>query len=526
MKAEMEQEYDFIVVGSGIAGLYVGLQAKEHFTVLVLTKGRIDECNTKYAQGGIAAPIGRFDSPDLHFRDTVTSGAGICDEAAVHLLVEEAVDRIGDLIQYGLVFDTVDGEISLAREGAHSVARVLHAGGDATGAIIENTLSSLARGPNVSVLENHLVTDVLVEANRALGVRSLDCESGKVKEYFARYVVLAAGGAGQVYRYTSNPDVATGDGVALAFGAGALVSDMEFFQFHPTLLYMPGVPPFLISEAVRGEGGLLRDVSGRRFMQEYHPDAELGPRDVVSRSILSEMERQGVNHVYLDVTHLPAKRVMARFPTIFRFCLDNGLDIARDPIPVAPAAHYLIGGAKTNTWGETSVEKLFACGEMACTGVHGANRLASNSLLEVLVFGKRIVQRALAGEKWDGKVTTDNDLVIPFTEVERARDVTSSSDKISLSRLQKLTWSNIGIIRSSKSLREADLQLDLWNREHTPEMNRSSLELQSTLCTARLITKMALLREESRGVHYRSDFPQESPEWCRHIVFKGSTAQQ
>ena len=261
-------------------------------------------------------------------------------------------------------------------------------------------------------------------------------------------------------------------------------------------------------------------------MPEYHPDAELGPRDVVSRSILSEMERQGVDHVYLDVTHLPAKRVMARFPTIFRFCLDCGLDITRDPIPVAPAAHYLIGGAKTNTWGETSVERLFACGEMACTGVHGANRLASNSLLEVLVFGKRIVQRALSREKWDGKVTRDNDLIIPFTEVERVRDVTSSSDKVSLSRLQKLAWSNVGIIRSSKILREADLQLDLWDREYTPEMNRSSLELQSALCTARLITKMALLREESRGVHYRSDFPQESPEWCRHIVFRSSTAQQ
>jgi len=522
----MRQEYDFIVVGSGIAGLYVSLQAKEHFTVLVLTKGRIDECNTKYAQGGIAVPIGRFDSPDLHYRDTVAAGAGICDEAAVRLLVGEAVDRISDLIQYGVVFDTVDGEIALAREGAHSVSRVLHAGGDATGAVIENTLSSLARGPDVSVLENHLVTDVLVEANRAHGVRVLDCESGKVREYSARYVVLAAGGAGQVYQYTSNSEVATGDGVALAFRAGALVSDMEFFQFHPTVLYMPGVPRFLISEAVRGEGGLLRDADGKCFMPEYHVDAELGPRDVVSRAILSVMEREGVDRVYLDVTHLAGKRIIAHFPSIFRFCLDHGLDITRDPIPVAPAAHYLIGGVKTNSWGETSIENLFACGEMACTGVHGANRLASNSLLEVLVFGKRIVQRALSGESWDGKVTAENDLAVVLEEIEEAGDTPSPSQGLSLPSLQKLLWSNVGIVRSSEGLREADLQLESWDRGYTREMDRGSLELESALCTARLITRMALMREESRGVHYRSDFPQESPKWRRHIVFRSSTSKQ
>lgn len=261
-------------------------------------------------------------------------------------------------------------------------------------------------------------------------------------------------------------------------------------------------------------------------MPEHHPDAELGPRDVVSRAILSEMEKEGVDHVYLDVTHLPGKRIMARFPSIFRFCLDQGLDITREPIPVAPAAHYLIGGAKTNTWGETSVENLFACGEMACTGVHGANRLASNSLLEVLVFAKRIAQRALLGERWDGKVTKKDDLIMSFREVEGAKDTPPSSHTLSLSSLQKLTWSNVGIIRSFESLRQADLQLARWDGEYTPEMDRRSLELGSALCTARLITRMALLREESRGAHYRSDFPQESPEWRRHIVFRSSTPEQ
>ncbi len=261
-------------------------------------------------------------------------------------------------------------------------------------------------------------------------------------------------------------------------------------------------------------------------MPEHHPDAELGPRDVVSRAILSEMEKEGVDHVYLDVTHLPGKRIMARFPSIFRFCLDHGLDITREPIPVAPAAHYLIGGAKTNTWGETSVENLFACGEMACTGVHGANRLASNSLLEVLVFGKRIAQRALLGERWNGKVTKKDDLIMSFREVEGAKDALSSSHNLSLSSLQKLTWSNVGIIRSFESLRQADLQLARWDGEYMPEMDRRSLELGSALCTARLITRMALLREESRGAHYRSDFPQESPEWRRHIVFRNSTSKQ
>ena len=387
-------QYDYLIIGSGIAGLYTALLATERGSVLVITKGGIDDCNTKHAQGGIAAPIGLNDSPELHFKDTMKAGDGLCDAEAVKILANEAPDRISDLVRLGVPFDTVNGAIALTMEAAHSVPRILHAGGDATGAHIEATLSTRVREFKIKVLEYCLVTDIVVENGIATGIKASDLRNDSNIEFACNNIILATGGAGHLYKYTTNPDVATGDGVALAYKAGAEITDMEFYQFHPTGLRLPGVPPFLISEAVRGEGGILRNVEGYRFMQDYAPEAELAPRDVVARSILFEMRKTGSDRVFLDVTHLPVSVVMTRFPNIYKYCLDHGLDITKGLIPVAPAAHYMMGGVKTNTWGETNLKGLFAVGEVACTGVHGANRLASNSMLEVLVFSKRIIEIA------------------------------------------------------------------------------------------------------------------------------------
>jgi len=357
-------DLDYIIIGSGIAGLYTALLASERGSVLIITKGSIDDCNTKHAQGGIAAPIGLNDSSDLHFNDTMKAGDGLCDPESVRILVKEAPDRISDLVNLGVHFDTVNGEIALTLEAAHSVPRVIHAGGDATGAHIEATLSTRAREFKLKILEYCLVTDILVRNGVASGVRAFDLRNDSVLEFDARFVILATGGAGHLFKYTTNPEVATGDGIALAYKAGAELTDMEFYQFHPTGLRLPGVPPFLISEAVRGEGGILRNVEGNSFMKSYTPDAELAPRDVVARSILYEMRKTGSDRVFLDVTHLPVSKVMTRFPNIYQYCYDHGLDITRGLIPVAPAAHYMMGGVKTNNWGETNIQGVFAAGEV------------------------------------------------------------------------------------------------------------------------------------------------------------------
>ena len=354
-------KYDFIIIGTGIAGLYTALLASEQGSVLVMTKGSIDDCNTKHAQGGIAAPIGLNDSPELHFKDTLKAGAGLCDSESVRILVTEAPDRISDLVRLGVPFDTVNGEISLTMEAAHSVPRILHAGGDATGAHIEATLSTRVREHKITVLEYCLVTEIVVDDKTAHGVKALDLRTGSVLQFDCQTVILATGGAGNLFKFTTNPDVATGDGVALAFKAGAELTDMEFYQFHPTGLRLPGVAPFLISEAVRGEGGILRNVEGYRFMKDYTPDGELAPRDVVARSILFEMRKTGSDRVFLDVTHLPVQVVMTRFPNIYKYCYDHGLDINKGLIPVAPAAHYMMGGVKTNTWGETNIKGPVRC---------------------------------------------------------------------------------------------------------------------------------------------------------------------
>ena len=514
---------DYIIVGSGIAGLYIALLAMERGSVLILTKGSIDDCNTKYAQGGIAVAMGKDDSPDLHYKDTIAAADGLSDAEAVRILTEEAADCIADLIKFGVPFDTLDGEITLTREAAHSVPRVLHAGGDATGEHIEVTLSRKVRATPITVLENCLASQILVRNGKVTGVRALDCRTGSVEEYSCQFLILATGGAGKLFKYTSNSDVVTGDGIALAFETGAEISDMEFFQFHPTVLRLPGVAPFLISEAVRGEGGILRNVEGRRFMPDYAAEAELATRDVVARSIVYEMKKTHSDRVFLDVTHLRSRLITTRFPHIYRFCRDHGLDITKGLIPVAPAAHYLMGGVKVNIWGEANLRGLFAAGETACTEVHGANRLASNSLLESVVFSKRIVQRTAMARPPRHRKKRSNEAV--FCCLPR-RDVLPKVPQLNLPNLQSVMWDKVGIIRSGKSLKEAASILATWESLMPQPSDRPSYELNSLVLCARLVTEAALLREESRGAHFRTDFPQTSPEWQRHIVFKKNVTGQ
>ncbi|MDD5082664.1 MAG: L-aspartate oxidase [Dehalococcoidales bacterium] len=510
-------DYDYIIVGSGIAGLYTALLACKEGRILVITKGNIEETNTRHAQGGIAAAIGQNDDPELHFQDTMAAGDGLSDPEAVRILVNEAADRITDLVNLGVPFDTVEGEIALTREAAHSRSRILHAGGDATGEHIEITLSNRVRASRIPVLENCLATDILLEKGVVRGIRAFDYRTGSITEFGCRFLILATGGGGQLYKVNTGSEVATGDGVSLAFRAGAEITDMEFFQFHPTALHLPGVRPFLISEAVRGEGGLLRNRNGYRFMPDYSPQADLAPRDVVARSILYEMKKTGADNVFLDVTHLPPPVITTRFPHIYRFCLEHGIDITRDQIPVAPAAHYMMGGVRVNSWGETNIPGLFAAGETACTGVHGANRLASNSMLEVLVFSKRIMQKT-------GKTTRPE----TATPTPQAKDICCSLSErqppgtvpeLSLHALQQLHWDKVSIIRDKEGLTEAADILAAWQKILPRPTDRPTYELGNLVLTGRLVTEAALTREESRGAHFRSDFPQSSPQWQRHIIF-------
>ncbi len=505
--------YDYIIVGSGIAGLYAALLAKERGSVLIITKGSIDDCNTKYAQGGIAAAIGRNDSPELHFQDTIAAGDGLCDEEAVRILVDAATNRITDLVNLGVPFDTQNGEVALTLEAAHSKPRILHAGGDATGMHIELTLSSRVRSSRILVLEDCLATGILVEKGQVTGVEALDRRTGSIEQFGCRFLIIATGGAGQLYKYTTNSEIATGDGIALAFNAGAEITDMEFFQFHPTALRLPGVTPFLISEAVRGEGGVLRNVDGYRFMPDYTPEGDLAPRDVVARSILYEMKKTGSDRVFVDVTHLSPHIITTRFPHIYRFCLDHGLDITRGLIPVAPAAHYMIGGIRTNTWGETSIAGLFAAGEVACTGVHGANRLASNSLLEAIVFTRKIIERTAT--RTEAAATASRVPTVYHSPAPRRS--MRGAPPLSLSALQHLFWDKVGIIRDKEGLTGAADTLAAWQGALPEPADRHSYELANLVLTGRLVAEAALLREESRGTHFRSDFPDSSPKWQRHI---------
>ncbi len=494
-----------IVVGSGIAGLIAALETSRAHTVTLVTKAQLAESNTRYAQGGIAAALFRDDSVEEHVADTLRAGAGLCDLGAVEVLCSEGPQRVMDLIDLGVVFDQRNGELARALEAAHSRARVLHAGGDATGLAIEMALVRAVRAAQkITVLEHTFACDLVLREDRVAGLEVLD-EDGRRRVLDADAVILASGGAGQLYRHTTNPSVATGDGVALALRAGAEVANLEFYQFHPTALAVPG--NFLISEAVRGDGAVLRDVDGNRFMQAVHAGAELAPRDVVARGIASQMAKQGGRPVLLDATALGAKFLAERFPTIDAACRRNGLDWSEVPIPVTPAAHYWMGGVRTDTWGRSSLPGLFAAGEVACTGVHGANRLASNSLLESLVFAWRAAH--LLNEPawpvngnwpvWDAKAEqtepTESEAKITEATIDRTD-------------LQQLMWNAAGIQREATDLRAAAAQLARWSGEGA---GAYELETANLLTIARVVVASALAREESRGAHYRVDFPDLSP---------------
>ncbi|MEW6423296.1 MAG: L-aspartate oxidase [Bacillota bacterium] len=511
-----QEEWDYVILGSGIAGLYTAYTAgRQGAGVVVLTKHTVLDSNTDKAQGGIAAALGKDDSPHLHLEDTLSAGAGLCDEEAVQILVNEGPRRVKELIALGARFDSRNGELSLGREGAHSRHRVLHAGGDATGAEIQRILTErTADLPCVSVLESHFAVDLLVREGACYGVLVYAVEERRLKVFWGRAVVLATGGLGQLYEHTTNPAVATGDGVAMAYRAGAEVMDMEFVQFHPTVLNLPGAPRFLISEAVRGEGGVLRNCRGERFMPRYHELAELAPRDVVVRAILKEMNETGTETVFLDVSHLDQEKVAERFPTIYRTCREWGLNPASEPIPVAPAAHYMMGGVKTNLHGETGISGLYACGEAACAGVHGANRLASNSLLDGLVFGRRIVdhsricrrrRKVAAGEFGCSRLKGPAD--VDYEELRRS--------------LRRVMQTCVGAVREEDGLREAFAFFQKWARlfEHSAD-GWDKMEVHNMLEVGRLITQAALFRPESRGGHYRLDYPEPVREWQKHILFK------
>ena len=504
--------YDLVVVGSGIAGSFAALHAARAGRVLLVTKTEMGESNSVYAQGGIAAAMGDHDSPEEHLRDTVEVGRGLCDEAAVRVLVEEGPERIRELVALGVRFDREDGKLALGREAAHSQARIVHAGGDTTGAEMQRGLHQALRDASVDQREDHDVTELLVEGGVVRGL--LARTHGEVVEYRAPAVILAAGGGGSLFSHTTNPPTADGSGAALAYAAGAELSDMEFFQFHPTALRKEGAPSFLISEAVRGEGGVLRNSSGERFMLDVHPQAELEPRDVVARAIWAEMARERVDCVHLDLSALPADRVRSRFPQIYATCLLHGIDITTDLIPVAPAAHYMIGGARTDLWGATSVPGLFACGEVACSGVHGANRLASNSLLESVVFSRRAARAAVAYVREGAPVGVGRGGGRPVSQsagVARRRvglqlPSIAPGAQVSAARLPELMWREAGLVRDRAGLTQALAELGDGSASRRHQV-------------AQLICAGALLREESRGAHFRSDMPTPQEGWLGHIVF-------
>jgi len=519
--------FDFIVLGSGIAGLSFALKVAPRGRVAIVTKKDRAESNTNYAQGGIAAVTSKEDSFELHVRDTLTAGAGLCKESVVRTIVEEGPARIQELIELGMKFSERDApaedggkELDLGKEGGHSKRRILHAK-DVTGREIERALlNAVARQPNIQIFENHIAIDLITsqklgraDTNRCLGAYVFDKKANRVWAFTAPVTLLATGGCGKVYLYTTNPDIATGDGVAMAYRGGAAIADMEFVQFHPTCLYHPQAKSFLISEAVRGEGGVLRTLDGREFMDAYHPLKSLAPRDIVARAIDSEMKKSGAEHVWLDITHRPARFLIERFPNIHQTCLRYGIDITREPIPVVPAAHYQCGGVVTNVDGETDIAGLYAVGEAACTGLHGANRLASNSLLEALVCAQRAAEKAIA------QPLQKIEMEIPLWQSGNAHNpdemvvVSHNWDEI-----RRLMWDYVGIVRTNKRLeraakRIANLQEEIreyyWNFIVTSDL----LELRNIATVAELIVRCAQLRPESRGLHYNLDYPQPNPAW-------------
>jgi len=506
---------DVLVIGSGVAGLRAAIEAAEHGEVLVVTKETVREGSTEHAQGGVAVALDLSDSNEAHVRDTLEVGCGLCDEAVVRSIISGGAERVRELIAWGATFDAKDGKLQYTREGGHSMPRIVHARGDATGAEIEATLVAEAQvRRRIHILEHCYAVDLLTEGGVCRGALIHHPTKGLMVAWSCR-TIIASGGMGRLFRETTNPAVITGDGIAMSYRAGAKLMDLEFMQFHPTTLYVAGASRALVTEAVRGEGGILRNRFGERFMPGYHPDAELAPRDVVARSIIREMKRTNDTNVYLDLTHLTRAKLERRFPTIRALCAEFDIDIAEDWIPVQPSAHYSVGGVATDLSGRTSLPGLLACGEAACTRFHGANRLGSNSLLEGLVMGKRTGEtagRALGGPRPEPcrithRVDRERQAVIDVADVEMS--------------LRSLMWRNVGIERHAQDLTVANERADFWCSYIVErEFDRpAGWQLQNMLSLAKAVIHLAQLRTESRGCHFRSDFPQiDDANWRRHSL--------
>lgn len=506
----MSLSTDFIVIGSGVAGLRAAIVlAEAGADVTVLTKDKASESNTEYAQGGVAVVLSDDDNAELHEGDTLIAGAGICDERAVETLVTEGTKYIRQLIEWGTEFDREGGKLVFTQEAAHSRRRILHAHGDSTGAeFVRSLIARAGRESRISLLPFAATESLLTVDGRCTGVRYLDPILRSPREIFAKAVVLCTGGAGQLYQHTTNPPVATGDGMAMAYFAGADMADMEFIQFHPTALSLEGAPRFLLSEAMRGEGGILRNAQGERFMGRYDERLELAPRDIVSRSIVAEMRRTGSRTVFLDMTALDGDFLRHRFPKIDETCRAFGLDIAKDMLPVSPASHYCMGGVRTDLWGRTTLPGLYAAGEVTCTGVHGANRLASNSLLEGLVFGARAGEAAASDSgRWS----------VVSGRSDGRKSASENRDKPALStavrkRVKRVMWERVGILRDRESLRRAIREFDQIAKANLSTASRNFVTL------ARLVAAAALWREESRGGHFRTDFPGQEEAFRLHSI--------
>lgn len=511
--------FDLVVVGSGVAGLSTALRAARNYRVALITKASLTRTTTSFAQGGIASALSADDSPELHFEDTVRVGKGLCEEEAVWVLVREGPKRVMELVdEVGAEFDMSGGSLDLTTEGGHSRPRVAHARGDATGSEVEASLTRRLLGNRrISIFEHYYVIDVLTVGDRCAGVLGMDVEEGTVNYFLAPVVVLAMGGMGQLYTVTTNPEICTGDGVSMSLRAGAEVADVEFLQFHPTSLHLPESPRWLISEALRGEGAILVDHEGKKIMEGVHPLKDLAPRDVVVNEMVRVMKKQEEDHLFLKATHIPPEKLKERFPSIYQHCLEAGIDITQVPIPVSPAAHYMSGGVVTDLNGRTRVRGLYACGEVANTGVHGANRLASNSLLEGLVFGRRITEDLVMAVEAGAEVLED----AGGLSFKQKRSRLPVDIRLLRRFLQQTMMESVGFRRSRKKLEEAQeflkKNIGVLQVEY---LNPQGFELQNMITLAWLMVRAALEREESRGCHYRMDFPGQAEHWRKHTVFR------
>ncbi|RJQ32700.1 MAG: L-aspartate oxidase [Actinobacteria bacterium] len=496
---------DVLVVGSGIAGLVAAIKIAQKHRVILVSKSRLEDTATWYAQGGIASALYKPDSFKLHFEDTIKAGAGLCDSKAVEVLVNEGPDAIDFLLRAGAQFDKDQNAFDLAREGGHSVARIIHRK-DATGSEVQGKLvKTVLANPKIKVVENAFAVDVLTNDDSS-------CFGGLFYDFsglfaiISKATVLCTGGAGQLYSQTTNPKISTGDGIAMAYRAGAKIADIEFIQFHPTSLVGQSSPRHLITEALRGEGAYLKNKKGKRFMKGIHPLAELAPRDIVAKEIIKQMRKDKTDFVMLDATHLDSKILKSKFPNIVTICEQNDYDLTKDCIPVSPVAHFLIGGINTNLDGQSSIDGLYASGETACTGVHGANRLASNSLLEGVVFSRRIAKCLNSGLP----------KIHPNKNLKHVKSVSKKAiDKNALEKLSRVMMGKVGLVRNAKGLKSAQ---DFFNRKPNFGVGHNALEIANMYCLGQLITTSAMLRQESRGVHYRSDFSKEAKKWQKHII--------